>query len=151
MSTILYADDDENDVFFLERALIAADIANPLQVVTCGEEVMAYLSGQGIYADRERFPLPFWMFLDQNLPQVRGMELVKWIRSQPALDQLFIVMLTGSESEQEMRQVLNLGANGCLFKPPKPEKIREMMERYLTFARERGVEPEIKKRLKAEG
>ena len=145
MSTILYADDDENDVFFLERALTVAEITNPLQVVGSGEEVMDYLSGQGIYADRARFPLPFWLFLDQNLPQVRGMELVKWIRSQPALDRTFIVMLTGSESEQDMRQVLNLGANGCLFKPPKPNKLREMVERYLVFARERGVEAEIRK------
>ena len=145
MSTILYADDDENDVFFLERALVVAEIANSLQVVGTGEEVMAYLSGRGIYADRARFPLPFWVFLDQNLPQVRGMDLVKWIRSQPALDQVFVVMLTGSESEREMCEVLNLGANGCLFKPPKPNKIREMVERYLAFARERGVEPEIKK------
>ena len=66
MSTILYADDDENDVFFLERALTVAEITNPLQVVGSGEEVMDYLSGQGIYADRARFPLPFWLFLEDR-------------------------------------------------------------------------------------
>jgi CheY-like chemotaxis protein len=145
MSIFLYADDDENDVFFLRRALQAAELTNPLQVVQDGRQVIAYLSGEGVYADRQRFPLPFWVFLDLNLPQVRGLELVKWIRQCPELDRVFLVVLTGSELEPELAEVKRLGANECLFKPPQADQLRDLAEAYFRFARQRGFTPELER------
>jgi CheY-like chemotaxis protein len=145
MSSLLCADDDEHDVFFLQRALSGAGITNPLRTVQNGREAIAYLSGEGPYADRDRFPLPFWVFLDLYLPRTPGPELVKWIRGRPEFDPLFLVVLTGSESEHDMRAVLRAGANGYLFKPPKPDTIRQLMAQYLAFAQARGLEPQINK------
>ena len=53
---ILLAEDDPNDVLLIQRAFQRSLVANPLQVVRDGEEALAYLSGQGLFADRERPP-----------------------------------------------------------------------------------------------
>jgi hypothetical protein len=55
---LLLVEDDPNDVVLMERAFRKARLANPLQVVADGEQAIAYLSGSGEYADRERHPLP---------------------------------------------------------------------------------------------
>ena len=57
-SVILLAEDFESDVLLMRRAFEKAKIVNPLQVVGDGEQVVAYLRGEGLYADRERYPLP---------------------------------------------------------------------------------------------
>ena len=56
--TILLADDSENDAFLLQRALGECDIVNPIQWVKDGTQAIAYLTGEGRYADRLTFPFP---------------------------------------------------------------------------------------------
>jgi len=61
---ILLAEDDPNDVFFMQRALAKAGINVPLQVVKDGQEALDYLAGAGKYNDRVEFPLPSLVLLD---------------------------------------------------------------------------------------
>ena len=82
---ILLADDDENDVLIVQRALSTVKIATRLLDVTDGEETMACLLGQGQYSDRERWPVPHVLLLDYWMPRVTGLELLTAIRSQPRL------------------------------------------------------------------
>ena len=56
--TILQAEDDPGDVFLLQRAFRLEQVPNPLQTVRDGEEALAYLTGEGQFADRARYPLP---------------------------------------------------------------------------------------------
>ncbi len=63
MRTILVVEDTEDDVFFLKRALKSASIPNPVQVVDDGQKALDYLSGVGIYADRDLYPIPFLVLL----------------------------------------------------------------------------------------
>ncbi len=72
--TILIVEDDSNDALLLQRAFRKASMLNPLQMVGDGEEAIAYLSGQGAYADRERHPLPVLILLDLKLPRRSGHE-----------------------------------------------------------------------------
>jgi CheY-like chemotaxis protein len=51
--------------------------ANPVRVVTDGQEAIDYLSGVGKFANREKFPLPDLMLLDLKLPHVMGLEVLK--------------------------------------------------------------------------
>ena len=57
-------------------------VPNPVQSVSNGEEVIAYLNGSGKYADRQHFPLPVVLFLDLNMPKKDGLEVLEWIREQ---------------------------------------------------------------------
>jgi|SRR6185436_5643916 len=123
--TILLVEDEENDVFFLKHAFQEVGILNPLQVAEDGKEAMDYLSGKGEYADRERFPFPCLMLLDMKLPRVMGLEVLKWVREQPELRTLIVIVLTSSRLEPDIEQAYQLGANAYLVKPSSPPELRK--------------------------
>ncbi len=123
--TILLVEDEENDVFFLKYAFKEVGILNPLQVAEDGKAAMDYLSGTGEYADREKFPLPCLVLLDLKLPGVMGMEVLKWIREQPELKTLIVIILTSSRLEPDIERAYQLGANAYLVKPSSPSELRE--------------------------
>ena len=122
--TILLVEDEENDVFFLKHAFEEVGILNPLQVAQDGKEAMDYLSGHGEYADREQFPLPCLILLDLKLPRVMGFEVLQWIREQPALKSLVVIILTSSRLEPDIEKAYKLRANAYLVKPSTPTELR---------------------------
>src|SRR5258708_39753770 len=96
--TILLAEDDENDVWFVKRALNWADIHNPVQVVHDGQEAIDYLQGRNAYADRERYPLPKLALLDIKMPGKGGFDVLKWLRNDAdeGLRRLPVVIMSSS-------------------------------------------------------
>ena len=125
---ILIVEDNDDDVFALKRALRKAGIANPLHVAVQGQEAIDYLAGQGKYSDRSQFPLPFLVFLDLKMPFVGGFEVLKWIRQQPALSDIVVVILTGSDEVRDHQQAYSLGARSYLVKPPQIADIQLLMQ-----------------------
>src|SRR5688572_770867 len=80
---ILVADDDAEDAGAILCVLQKAGLANPVVTVRDGEEAVAYLKGEGQFADRERFPLPGVLFLDLRMPRRNGLEVLDWLVLQP--------------------------------------------------------------------
>jgi CheY-like chemotaxis protein len=126
--TILIVEDTEDDVFFLKRALRDSDIHHPLSVVVDGQQALDYLQGNGIYADREKYPLPFLILLDLKLPYIMGLDVLKWIRQQHVHSTILVVVLTSSQQNRDMDETYRLGGNAYLVKPPTRVKLMEMME-----------------------
>jgi len=126
--SILMAEDDDNDVFFVERAFKQAQIANPLQRVKDGEEAMAYLRGDNEYADRDKYPLPYLLLVDLKMPRKNGFEVIAWLRQQPGLKRLPVVVLTSSKEDPDVNRAYELGANTYLVKPVKFEGLVDMMK-----------------------
>src|SRR5580658_10111468 len=118
-ATILLVEDNDDDVFAMRRALKNGAVTNPLQVVTDGKQAKAYLDGTGDFADRRQFPLPFLIFLDLKLPYFSGFEILEWMRTQPPLESIVVVMLTGSAENRDQDTAYRLGAHSYLVKPPK--------------------------------
>ena len=110
MKTILQVEDDPNDVFFLQQAMKKAGLANPIQVAGDGQEAID-LQGVGKFADREQFPFPSLVLLDLKLPFVMGLDVLKWIRQQPGMT-LVVLLLTASGEEADIETAYRLGANG---------------------------------------
>ena len=125
---ILYAEDDENDVFFMQRAFKQAGIVNPLHIVTNGTLAIDYLSGSGPYANREEHPIPCLVLLDLNMPGKSGLDVLKWIRTQPRISTLPIVVMTSSNQDSDIHRAYLLGANGYLIKPGKPDELLVMVK-----------------------
>jgi len=119
---ILLAEDDENHVLLVQRAFKKANFLNPLHVVHDGEEAIAYLKGEGRYANRSEFPLPALLLLDLKMPRKDGFEVLKWIRQDPGLCRLRVIVLTGSDGIQDISLAYQLGANSFLQKPADFEK-----------------------------
>lgn len=114
---ILIAEDSENDVFMLKRAFAQAGIEVPMQVVSNGEEAIAYLRGEGRFANREEFPLPDLFLLDLKMPRKNGFDVLEWLRQQPALAQMRVVVLTSSDEIRDVNRAYALGAASFLTKP----------------------------------
>jgi CheY-like chemotaxis protein len=125
--SILMAEDDDNDVFFMERAFKQSQIVNPVHRVKDGEDAISYLRGDGPYDNREKYPLPQLLLLDLKMPRKNGFEVIAWVREQPGLKRLPIVVLTSSKEDPDINRAYELGANTYLVKPVKFEGLVEMM------------------------
>ena len=123
---ILYVEDEENDVIFMRNAWKNIGLLNPLYVVTDGEQAMQYLAGEGKYANRDEHPMPFLVLLDLKLPKVSGLEVLKWIREQPAIHTLQVVVLTSSNQPMDIHAAHELHANAYLIKPSDAEHLAQM-------------------------
>src|SRR5689334_2635963 len=94
MHTILLAEDSEDDAFFVTRAFSEINAPCTLQVSADGKRAIDYLKGTNQYGDRRLFPLPDFVLLDINLPQVNGLEVLDWIRRDSPLEDLPVAMFT---------------------------------------------------------
>ncbi len=116
-SVILIAEDNENDAAMMRRAFQRANFLNPLHIVENGDEVIAYLKGEGKYSSREEYPLPSLLLLDLKMPRCNGFEVLQWVRRHPTLNSLRIVVLTSSDEIRDVNRAYQLGANSFLVKP----------------------------------
>lgn len=124
---ILLVEDNEDDVFFMKRALKEARIEIPVHVASDGRMAINYLAGVGEYSDRDRHPLPRFVFLDLKLPYKSGFEVFCWIREQPALRESIVVILTSSPEPRDRELAQQLGAHSYIVKPPSPQVLSNIL------------------------
>lgn len=126
---ILVAEDDATDAFFLQRAFNRAGIPVQLHFVRDGQEAIDYLEGKGAFAERSRHPLPDLLLLDLNMPRLNGFDVLAWIRRQPTLSQLEVVIFSSSGEPKDMNRAYGLGATAYLVKPHSVEELNELVGR----------------------
>ena len=115
--TILLVDDDENDQTLFEQSLLRAGCPIHLVALQDGRKALEYLKAEGQFTDRNQFPLPKLVFLDSLLPAVSGGEVLKFIKSNPGLRRIPVVILTGGISPTDVCKMYDLGANAVCLKP----------------------------------
>jgi CheY-like chemotaxis protein len=125
--TVLVVEDNANDVLLLQRAMRKAQWVNAVQVVVDGDAAVAYLAGDAPYDDRARHPLPGLMLLDLKLPRRSGLEVLAWLRAQPGLLSLPVVVLTSSREHKDVHQAYQLGANSYFVKPGAPHEFQAIV------------------------
>lgn len=124
---LLLVEDSDEDIFFMQRALQRIGNTLPLTVLQDGREALRYLSGEGQYADRQKFPLPGLMFLDIKLPFVSGLEVLQWMQSKEDLRGIPVVVLSSSNQDTDVETAYRFGANSYLVKPGSFELLAEML------------------------
>lgn len=124
---ILLVEDDANDALLLKRAFAKARVGNSLVHLEDGEAAVAYLDGSGVYADRERYPLPGLVLLDLKLPRRSGLEVLGWMQAQTGLNRMPVVVLTSSQQSTDINRAYDLGANSYLVKPVGFDTLLEMV------------------------
>jgi CheY-like chemotaxis protein len=125
--TILLVDDSENDIFLMRMAFKKAEFNSSLQEVHNGEEAIAYLKGEAIYSDRNKYPLPSVMLLDLNMPMKNGFDVLSWVRTQPGLKHFSIIIMTASARPEDVERAFDLGANSYLVKPSNLDDLAAMI------------------------
>lgn len=127
---LLLVEDNEDDVFLMKMALEEAEIKNSLYVVEDGQQAVDYLSGVGPFGDRQAHPMPAIIFLDLRLPLKSGHEVLAWIRSQKALKDVVVIVLTSSNQPDDLKNSYALGANSYLVKPPTSEQLNDLAKAF---------------------
>ncbi len=128
MKPVLYAEDEQDDVFFMRYVWELASIPNPLIDVQDGQEAIDYLAGKGRFSDREKHPLPCLLLLDLNLPGLNGFDVLRWLRQQPELEGLKVVIVSGSNQETDMKTAQSLGITDYVVKPASPNHLLEILQ-----------------------
>jgi CheY-like chemotaxis protein len=124
--TFLLAEDSKNDSSLMKEAFARAGVANPLFIVPGGDEVIAYLKREAPYNDPSAHPTPFVLLLDLKMPGQNGFEVLEWVRRQPRLKRLIIIILSSSNRTVDADRAYDLGANFYLTKPVQFKELVEM-------------------------
>jgi len=127
--TILVADDDSDDVFLLQRAFSKAGINANLQFVRDGEEAICYLQS----GEHKKCPTPDLLLLDLKMPRIDGFSVLEWVRMQPGLKRLLVIVLTSSDARVDINRAYDLGANSYLVKPFSNEHLVKLVEYLQTY------------------
>ena len=130
---ILLAEDDSNDVLLIQRAFAKAGLKDVLKIVRDGEQAIDYLSGRGVYGDREKYPLPYLLLLDLKMPGTDGFEVLQWLRGELELRRLLVVVLTSSNLQADVDRAYELGANSYLVKPVEFEEMVNLIQRFEAY------------------
>jgi CheY-like chemotaxis protein len=107
-------------------------LAHSVILVRDGEEAIAYLKGDGIYADRDKHPFPKVLMLDLKMPKKTGFEVLQWVKAQPNLKDLPVVILTSSERIEDIKRSYELGAHLFLSKPCRVEDLQLLVQERST-------------------
>ena len=142
-AVILVAEDREDDVLLIRQAFALARIPHLLFFVHDGEEVISYLEGAGQYGNRIEYPLPDLLLLDLKMPKIDGFEVITWVRKQPSLAPLRILVLTSSSDIRDVNRAYRLGANSFLVKPYDFENFVELSKTIQRFWLTSSSAPEI--------
>jgi CheY-like chemotaxis protein len=124
---ILLADDDLSDIQAIQRTFKNAAVLNTLHAVHDGVEAIAYLQGQGIYADRNCYPYPGILLLDLKMPKKSGLEVLRWIRDHQNHEELGVIVLTAVDEVRQLREAYQLGAHSFLVKPLTVEELLNLV------------------------
>jgi len=115
---ILIADDDADDVFFLQRLIRRTGVKNRLITFEDGTEVVNYLGGAQLAAPGDRRRCPRLLFLDLKMVGLGGFGFLEWARQQKELSPLVIVVLSNSNAPDDVNRAMALGAHRYLVKYP---------------------------------
>jgi CheY-like chemotaxis protein len=139
---VLLVEDRSDDVELIRHAFRRAGISSPLHVVRDGDLAMAYLSGTGVYANRDEHPLPDLILLDLKMPGTDGFEVLQWLRQQSGFSTIPVIVLTSSEQMRDVNQAYELGANSFLVKPFDFQDLVSLSQTLKTFWLQRNKKPE---------
>lgn len=111
---VLLVDDDEGDIILVERALASEPYVPLVHAVKDGLEAIWFLRQTGEFADA---PRPDLILLDLNMPRKDGREVLAEIKQDPSLCHIPVVVLTTSNSADDIRKTYSLHANCFVTKP----------------------------------
>ncbi len=109
---ILHVEDNSDDVMLMSLAFRKAGVNAKVEVANDGDKAIAALQTNAALSP------PACILLDIKLPSISGLDVLSWIRQQPQLKRLPVIMLTSSLLPDDINQAYDRGANSYLLKPP---------------------------------
>jgi CheY-like chemotaxis protein len=142
--SILLVEDDDNDVLLIQRALKKHYVERPVYVARNGEEAIEYLTGGGIFKDRETYPFPDVVITDLKMPKLSGFELLAWINEHKEYRVIPTIVLSSSKEDKDVTRAYDLGANTYMVKPTNFDALAEMVKQIRDYW-ELSIKPRVKR------
>jgi len=132
LPSILYAEDNGNDVELTLAAFEQCKLQNRIDVVRDGQQVLDYLKYEGEFKNRKK-DKPVVILLDIKMPKLDGIQVLKIIKSDSELKTIPVVMLTSSSMETDLVKSYNLGVNAYVVKPVDFDDFIEVVKKIGSF------------------
>jgi CheY-like chemotaxis protein len=120
--SILLVDDDADCRLLVRDAIRDADVDSTVYEVCNGREALDFLHQRGTFACARR---PNLIYLDLEMPDIDGLDALQQIKSDPALKEIPVVMMSGVDASATMRQAAAAGVNSYTLKPLNPDKFMQ--------------------------
>jgi len=126
---VLIVDDDPYDAITAEGVVGDLNPILPVQILTSGEDFIAYLQGENIYHDRKQFPYPGLVLLDLKMPRMDGFAVLQWLKDHPEHAKVPVVVLSGLAGMAGLvTKAYQLGAHSFLPKPVQAQDIQSILQ-----------------------
>jgi len=125
---VVIVDDDPADAMHTEGVIAELQPKLPVQILTSGEDLVAYLEGESLYSDRARYPYPSLVLLDLKMPKMDGFMVLEWLRAHPKHEDLPIVVLSGFvDMVEQVTKAYGQGAHSFLPKPVQRRDVQSIL------------------------
>ncbi len=131
--TILLVEDNPADITVVREALAQLDRGLRLEVAGDGQAAINYLSGKPPFNRRDAFPVPDLILLDLTLPRLDGFHVLEWVRTEPFLRRLPVVVLATSSYSADIHRAYAFGANSFITKPQSLDKLVRDLQTALDY------------------
>ena len=130
MIDILMIDDDAGDTLMAKEAIEESPMPSTLHITHDGIDAMAFLNNDAPY---ETAPRPDLILLDLNMPRMDGHEVLSWLKSQPDLKTIPVIILTTSDAVQDIKGCYDKQANCFITKPIDLEEFTKVIVEVTSF------------------
>jgi CheY-like chemotaxis protein len=128
VSAVLIVDDDEGHAILIRENLEAAGLRTRIEHFSDGQAVLDFFA-----KNKSHFSDTYLVLLDIRMPKVDGIEVLRRLKSDPALAKLPVIMLTTTDDTREINRCYDLGCNGYIQKPVDYEKFADAIRNLGLF------------------
>lgn len=127
-NTILVVEDEPNDRHLIEMAFRKVGVTGPIHLLSSGEEAIAYMMGEGQYADRAKYAYPSFIMTDLKMPGADGFAVLEHLKANPEWAIIPAVVLSASTDMDDIRTAYLLGASTYHVKPTGFEALQRLLK-----------------------
>ena len=125
---VVIVDDDPYDALLSEGVIDELRPRFRAQILSSGEDLVAYLQGDDLYCDRSRYRLPGLVLLDLKMPKMDGFAVLEWLKGHPEHADVPIVVLSGFvDMVEQVTRAYGQGAHAFLTKPVQLRDIQSIL------------------------
>jgi CheY-like chemotaxis protein len=126
--TILVVEDEPHDRTLIEMAFRQVGVTGPIHLLSNGEEAIAYMMGEGPYADRDKYAYPSFILTDLKMPGADGFDVLQHLKSNPEWAVIPTVVLSASTDPDDIRTAYRLGASTYHVKPTSFVELKRQLK-----------------------
>jgi CheY-like chemotaxis protein len=133
---LLIIDDDPSDLLLIEKAFRQNGVTDKILLVDSGDKALAYLKGEGKYAERSFFPYPSLVITDLKMPGKDGFSILEQVKGNAQWRTTPVVVLSGSDDPDDIKRSYAMGASCYIKKPSVFAELRRVFKLFYDFWKE---------------